>query len=91
MPAMGTPSSSTGAALIAGVFVSIKGVCETTAGLVLCGNVLVRDTGEIGMDVVVALVGGEIGGGEAMSVYASDSVCLGFCMSRIKVDLGNRS
>lgn len=69
MPAMGTPSSSTGVALIAGVFVSIKGVCEATAGLVLCGNVLVRDTGEMGMEVVVELVGGQTGGGEAMFVH----------------------
>lgn len=66
MPAMGTPSSSTGAALIAGVLVSIRGVCDTTAADVLCGNVLVRDTGEIGTEVVVDAVGGEMGGGEAI-------------------------
>lgn len=45
----------------------MSGVCDTTAGDVLCGNVPDRDTGEIGSDVAAELAGGgEMGGGDAI-------------------------
>ncbi|KAH9873977.1 hypothetical protein IAQ61_004604 [Plenodomus lingam] len=40
------PSNSTGSSLIAGVEVSISGVCVDTDGLVLWGNVLLRESGD---------------------------------------------
>lgn len=66
-----TPSNSTGASFIAGVFVSINGVCVDTPGEVLCGKVAVRETGEMGLSDVesgggaleVVTVGGDIGVG----------------------------
>lgn len=71
---MGTPSNSTGAALIAGVFVSMSVVCDATAGDVLCGNVFDRLTGDIGTDVdedegagaALGGTGGEMGVGDAI-------------------------
>lgn len=61
------PSSSTGTSLIAGVDVSISGVCETTAGEVLCGNVPLRDIGDMGLESEEAMERGRVverGGGE---------------------------
>lgn len=67
------PSSSTGAAFIAGVFVSISGVWVATAGEVLCGKVVLRETGEMGSAEgggrpVAVTSGGEIGVDSAMVV-----------------------
>jgi hypothetical protein len=58
------PSNSTGASLIAGVVVSMRRVCDATAGDVLCGKVLVRETGEMGpaLAAVVVDVEGAVGG-----------------------------
>jgi hypothetical protein len=67
----GMPSSSTGASLIAGVAVSMRGVCVDTAGEVLCGKVLLREMGEMGPGleaVVEGIVGGDMGVGDAMVV-----------------------
>jgi hypothetical protein len=64
--------SSTGASLIAGVAVSMRGVCVDTAGDVLCGKVPLRETGEMGSDVgggadvVVVMLGGDMGVADAM-------------------------
>lgn len=64
--------SSTGASFIAGVAVSMWGVCVDTAGEVLWGKVPLRDTGEMGSEagalvaVVVEMLGGETGFGAAM-------------------------
>jgi hypothetical protein len=57
-----TPSNSTGASFIAGVLVSINGVCVDTPGEVLCGKVAVRETGDMGLSDV------ESGGGGAPEV-----------------------
>lgn len=63
------PSISTGAAFMAGVLVSMSGVCVTTAGEVLCENVPDRDTGEMGASETspaVVTMDGETGVGFAM-------------------------
>jgi hypothetical protein len=64
----GMPSSSTGAAFMAGVAMSMSGVWVATAGEVLCGNVPLRVTGEMGpLSVVVEeFMGGEMGVGAAI-------------------------
>lgn len=60
------PSSSTGCALIAGTEVSIRGVWVATAGDVLCGNVVVRVMGEMGVSL-----GGEMGVGSVIAAKRS--------------------
>lgn len=57
------PSSSTGCALIDGTEVSISGVCVATAGEVLCGKVVDRDTGD-----TRGSLGGKIGGAAGMGL-----------------------
>jgi hypothetical protein len=72
------PSSSTGASLIAGVFVSIWLVWLDTAGDVLCGNVDVREIGDMGF-ASEEEVGGDMGVGIdiiAGSAPASASACV---------------
>jgi len=77
------PSSSTGASFIAGVFVSINGVWLETAGLVLCGKVEVRETGEMGslggggeMVEVEVRGGGEMVGGGFVIVRTVEEVVM---------------
>lgn len=74
---VGTPSSSTGALLIDGVFVSMKGVRVATAGDVLCGKEPVRWTGEIVSSGAGASAGGGTAGAASVggdTVLGSDSV-----------------
>lgn len=63
---VGIPSSSTATALMAGVLVSMKGVCVATAEDVVCGNVVVA---------LAESVGGEMGVVSAMISFFF-SVCL---------------
>jgi hypothetical protein len=57
---VGVLSSSTGAALIAGVVMSMRRFCVAKAGDVLCENVPLRETGEMGPES--AVVGVEANG-----------------------------
>ncbi len=59
---------------MAGVFVSMRGVCVATAGLVLCAKVPERETGEMGLLLLLTEeeVGGmvDMGAGEASVIVA---------------------
>ena len=83
----GMPSNSTGASLIAGVAVSMRGVWLATAGEVLWGKVPLRETGEMGPSEEagapeVVMEGGETGTAvvivaiQIVSCWTSVCVCL---------------
>lgn len=86
---VGIPSSSTGAfSLIAGVDVSMKGVVvDMTPADEACWKVVVRETGDIGLDdaeaeggAVGSTVGGEMGGGWVVVILGiSRAGDVGFC------------